>query len=246
LSATQPLMNNNFYYGFNTNHNEISNLSAYPYDPHSTLNFLLNSDLSFRDHIKANENKFLDEKKLNENNSLNVSTCSNSYSPINLQMGKMNLSEKQTFEKNVNNLNGNCGLGISSPYEQPSLINKNNLYDDLKTFFNNTRKNSDIRSVVSYREESRKNSIRETDFIHVLVSRNDEIFSDKNFMEKQGKNHILTYLVVEEDFVKNPFSLNFDTESDYFLSGVTSKGTNPSLCYEESIKVEYENINIIY
>ena len=52
---------------------------------------------------------------------------------------------------------------------------------------------------------------------------------------------------MEEDFYKNPFSLNFDTASDHFLSGVTSNAeTNPSLGYEESIKVEYENINIIY
>jgi hypothetical protein len=179
--------NNNFYYGINSYNTEISNTSAYPFDSHSNLNFLYNSDLSFRDHLKANENKFSDEKKWNENNSLNSSTCSNSYSPINLQMGKFNISEKQDVQKNVNNLNGTLSLGIYSAYEQPSLINKNNLYDNLKTFFNNTRKNSDIRSVASNLDESRKNSIRETDFLQILVNKNDEIFCDKNFVEKQSK-----------------------------------------------------------
>jgi len=180
-------MNNNFYFGYNSTNHEIINTCAYPYDTHSTLNFLHNSDLSFRDHIKATENKFSEDKKWKENYSINSSTCSNSYSPINFQMGKMNISEKQTFEKNVDNLNGKIGLSISSPYEQPSLINKNSLYDDLKTFFNNKRKNSDLRSVTSSIDESRKNSIRESDFIHVLVNKSDEIFSDKIFVEKQSK-----------------------------------------------------------
>ncbi len=282
-SLTQQAYPNNFYSGFSpsTNYNnnpphsqiiqnENFNNYSYPYDPQASLGFLLNSEMNFRDVI--NENKIIEEKKLNENynNSLNSSTCS--YSPHNLHMNKNNFNEKScdipcemSSEKDKNfNLMVSQQIGITKHYNnncnalsfgEQLLINNskrnNNLYDDLKTFFNSTRKNSEIRSVVSYREGSRKNSVRETDLIHVLVSKNDEIFSDKNFVEKQSKiknkiNHTLC-LDLEEDFVKNPFSLNFDTENDYHMPGGKSKmETNPNMCYEESIKVEYENINIIY
>ncbi len=200
----------------------------------SNINLLLNTDCNLRDILKEKEkNEFINKKqenKLNEyvpyncynvNSSLNPTLCSYSLNPLSISYSAN--SEKE-----------------STLYNSSS-----SLYDKLKTFFNKgDRRSSGISRACTNVGDSRKCSRDDSENINICIGKED-FFSDKNYVERQSKFTFLIILIVDrekEEYFKNPFSINFDTENYNF----NSNKENSVMCYEESIKVEYEEMNIIF
>ena len=173
--------------GANPNYNNLSQIPLQVKSYHNNsnnyeqnLNFLINEE-NYMEIMKDEVRKHSNSKEF---------SYSTQDSPLLKEFDGIYRNPYNNFghyatNQNSNNSHFNYASGpclLNDPNKHPENSPKN-LYEELRSFFNNKRKISEHKSTT--RDDSRLNSRRESHMLN--FAQKEEIFSDKNFISKPSK-----------------------------------------------------------